>query len=203
MDGILGPADSLGDEGACVVSGGKWYGVFLTTDSIGAHATRFNAADVGEKGLYRGVMDTTAVLAQIRAQNDAITRGYEDYKKANRSFSPLAFRTDGDSISVWLVPRGSSGPVLGGERGYLYSPDGHTLVRQADDFASYRPFVLADTGVVVIASAGDSVPTMSEMMGANLVNEIGRNVRIETKARSSTLTSRGAAAVWVHIRKPR
>ena len=182
---------------------GRRHGVILTADTTLTRVTKFNVVDFGTRQLYRGPVDTAAVLNLLRAQDAATERGYAAYEKAQRQFTPLAFRTDGDSIWAWLIPiTPTPSPMLGGERGELYTPDGRTRVREVDGFAWYRAFAIPDTGTVVIVSKGDSLPTMTEMMAAKALNEAGRTVRIDTKARSSTLGGRGSAAIWVHVRRP-
>jgi hypothetical protein len=199
--GVLGIADSLGDQAVCITVGGRFYGVILSTDSADTRATHFNVVDLGSRQLFHGPVDTLGVLAILRALDAAAERGYAEYQKAKLPFLGVAFRFDGDSISAWMFPN-QNRPMLGGMRGYQYGPDGRSLIRETNDFASLRPFVIPDTGTVVINSSADSLPTMSEMVMANSLNEAGRIVRIETRSRSSTLAGSGARAVWVHIRKP-
>jgi hypothetical protein len=106
----------------------------------------------------------------LRAEQSAYAHGAaEAFQKENRPFAPLAFRFDGDSIEVWLIPASLvMGPpfTIGGERGYLFTPDGLTLVRTIDAFGDYRPIVVSDTGVVNIASRGTTVPSLSRRTAA-------------------------------------
>jgi hypothetical protein len=202
----FGPLDSLGRIGQCVVVDGHSIGVFLDADSPFVSANRFAAVDLSVHTRRAAPLDTSRVLAVVRAEYAAYARGTEAYYKEKRRYSPMAFRFDGDSIEVWLIPVSLvRGPpfTLGGERGYLFTPDGRTLVRETDAFGDYRPVAVPDTGTVSIISRGTSIPSLSELVFANGLNGAGRTVAIEWGGVTSVLAGPGDRAVWVHLaRRP-
>jgi hypothetical protein len=204
--GIFGPPDSLGGSGQCVLMEGRFVGVFMDVDTQFTKATHFVAVDLARHVRRVTPMDTAAALAVARAEWAAQVRGAQAFAVADRPYAPLSFRFDGDSIEVWLFPvavlRGRP-PTVGGERGFVFAPDGRTLVREVDAFASYRSFTASDTGTFFILSRENAVPTLSELVLANLVNGLGRSVTIDMTQVSSTLVGRGAQAVWLQvIKKP-
>ena len=203
-EGLFGPVDSLGRNGQCIAVNGKWVGVFFDADSLFAHVTRFSAVDMLTHSRRREALDTGAVLAVARAELAAQRRGTKTYEDADRPYAPMAFRFDGDSIEVWMLPVAvltGQPPSVGGERGYHYTPDGRTLVREVDAFADFRPLTLPDTGTVYIQGRGTEVPTLSEFLLANLLNQSGRPVTIVLPWGQSTLVGRGAQAAWLHTVK--
>lgn len=201
--GVFGPADSLGATGQCIVVAGKYVGVLFDTDTLFGAVSRASAVDLVSSTRRKGQLDTAAILAVARASSAAQLRGAEAYQRAQRAYSPVAFRFDGDSIEVWLIPTAViGGPPLtvGGERGYVFSPDGRRLVREIDHFDRLRSFALPDTGVVRIPSGDHSVAMMTALLLANLLHERGRRVSIDTEGGSSVLAGEGDAAAWVHAK---
>ena len=204
--GLFGPSDSLGGIGQCLFKGGRRIGVFLDADSQFVHVSHLSAVDLGSSMRVTPPADTGALLALARAELPAVLRGMGAYETANRQFSPLSFRFGGDTIEVWLVPvsvTAGSPFSVGGEWGFIYSPDGRTLVREINHTGDFRLVTVADTGIVRIVSKQDVIPTFSELVLANLLNGIGRDVSIELSLRSSLLTGRGAQAVWIQVKRKR
>lgn len=204
--GAFGPPDSIGNVGQCVVVRGQFVGIFMALDTTFARPTRFSAVDLSTRRRRSDPVDTMAVIASKRAEWNAEERGSPAFEKLDRQYTPFSFRTDGDSIEAWLVPisllRGKPG-FVGGEHGYVYSPDGRTLAREIDGVADYRAITVADTGQASIESQQDMVPTFSEFLVANLLNNTGRSVRIDMRQRSATLVGRGTQAMWIQMpRKP-
>jgi hypothetical protein len=204
--GLFGPVDSLGRFGQCVVVDHRLVGVFMEVDTQFVSATRFTAVDLAASARRTAPMDTAAVVALARAEWVAQSRGAESFAKTDRQYTPMTFRFDGDSIEAWLIPVAlfTGEPfTLGGERGYVFTPDGRTLVREIDAFRDYRTVVIPDTGAVHIVSREQAVPALSELVLANLLNGAGRSVSIDMPGVSSTLVGRGAAAVWMHLLQKR
>jgi hypothetical protein len=201
--GEFGPVDSLGRIGQCITVEGRAVGVFFDADSPYVSVKRFSAVDLGTHARRTAPLDTSRVLAVARAEQAAYSHGANTpFETEQRPFAPLAFRFDGDSIEVWLIPASLvMGPpfTVGGERGYLFTPDGRTLVRETDAFGDYRPIVLPDTGTVTIASRGTVFPSLSEMVLANALNAAGRPVAIQWAAGTSVLAGRGDRATWMHL----
>ena len=203
--GLFGPADSAGGTGLCPIVAGRLVGVFMEIDTTFANPTRFAAVEIGTRTRWTAPLDTTAVLGMARAERHAQIRGSGAFERADRQYVPFSFRFDGDSIEVWIVPVSvlSGAPFsVGGERGYAYSPDGRALVREVDAFGDYRVIPVADTGVVRIRSTQEFVPTFSEMLVANLLNDVGRHVTIDSRRSSATLVGPGGRAMWIQVRQP-
>jgi hypothetical protein len=137
--------------------------------------------------------------------NAALQKGFPSFRTAQRQFTPLSFRFDGDSIQVWLIAAGSvmgrDTVTLGGERGYVYSPDGHTLVREVDAFDRFRRIAVPDTGTIYLHSLEDDLPLMSEMLVANSLHRGGRDVQIVTSKYASQLTGPEPNSVWLQVQK--
>jgi hypothetical protein len=200
--GEFGSIDSLGRNGQCIRVDGRAIGIFMDVDTQFVATTRFTAVDLAAHTRYTAPLDTVAVLAVARAEYAAQMRGAPSFLELKRPYSPIAFRFDGDSIEVWLIPvtlvRGQPF-TLGGERGYVYAPDGRTLAREIDASADYRPIAVPDTGAVNIVSQSTSLPSLSELVLANGLNSIGRNVAIVWTRGTSALAGRGEQAVWIHL----
>lgn len=201
--GLFGPADSLGGTHQCLRVGGRLVGSFLDTDSVQRRLTRWTGVDLGTMTRLPAPHDSGAVLAVERAKHASYRLAYPAFEAAERQFTPVAFRTDGDSIAVWLMPIAIlKEKAVGGEHGFLFSPDGTALVRQHDAFAEHRDFAVGDSGTVHIASTRDSLPTMSELVLANMINVRGRRAAIVMRQRTSVLTPQGGRSIWLHLPHP-
>lgn len=200
----FGPLDSLGRRHQCFVADGRWTGIFFDADSALSRMTRSSVANLMTGARRQDPFDTTRVLAMERAEDEAQRRGAGDYAKANRAYAPITIRFDGDSIHVWLVPIAvyTGRPLtVGGERGYVFSPDGRTLARVVDAFDTMRTFTASDTGVVHIPSRGVRVPSLTEMFLANGLQSSGRRVAIDLRDETAMLVGDGAASYWARMRR--
>ena len=199
---VFGPLNSLGGRGQCTIVNGRYVGVFYDADTLFSGAARLSAVDLASSTRRLEPIDTIAILAVGRATRAAQLRGMGAYQRLGRQYTPVAFRFDAGSIEIWLVPSAVlTGPPLtvGGERGYVFTPDGRVLVREIDAFDAMRALAFPDTGVVRVPSAEDAVPSMSEMVVANLLHDSGRRVAIDMRSDISMLVGEGSDAVWVHI----
>lgn len=202
--GVLGPADSVGRTGLCVRKDGRALAAYFTPDSAYSRAGDLRVLDVTDSAWYRGPVDTSAILAQARAANEAVVKGFPSFQREKRSFTPVSIRSDGDSIEVWLLPLGLfAQPVptaVGGERAFVYSPDGRTLVREINAFDRHRVLTVPDTGLVEIVSRERDLPLVSELIATNRIHIGGREVRLVTASVISQLV-RGPPEVWVQLKR--
>jgi hypothetical protein len=202
-DGLFGPPDSLGRRGQCLRKDGRTFGVFFTPDSTSTKALHLRVVDLGNGARYLGPVDTAAILTEARVAREAVLKGIPSFEREKRHFAPFSMRSDGDSIEVWLLPAGllmeRTPSAVGGERGFIYSPDGRTFVREVDAFDRYRTVAIPDSGRVEILSLEEDLPLVSELIATNLVHDRGREVRLVTKAFASELVGPESGAVWVHV----
>ena len=196
--GLFGPTDSLGTNGQCFRLNGHAMGVFFTPDTTFTRASRIRVVNLGTGVRDLATIDTAAILAVARASSDALSRALPAFARENRKFAPLSMRFDGDSIEIWMLPVGMT---VGGERGYVYSPNGRTLARAIDAADRFRTVVVPDTGEVVIASREDDLPLVSELVAMNLLYDRGRDVELVTAAFRSRLQGVRDNPVWVQIRR--
>jgi hypothetical protein len=177
--------------------------VFFAPDSAFSQAQNLRVVDLENRARYSGQIDTTAILAEARAGAEAVLKGFPFFQQEKRQFAPFSMRSDGDSIEVWLVPLalliGKAPSVVGGERGYVYSPDGRTLVREIDAFDRHRTLTIPDSGRVEILSREDDLPLVSELIAANILHDQGRDVELVTNAYTSVLPK--SAEIWLQLRK--
>jgi hypothetical protein len=202
--GLFGPVDSIGRRGQCLRIANRPYGVFFRPDSSFSRADRVSVVDLTTGTRYTQPVDTMAIVAEAKASSAAIEKAFPSFRAAQRQFAPISFRSDGDSIQVWLVSAGSimgqDSATVGGERGYVYSPDGRTLAREVDASDRFRRIAVPDTGTVYIESREDDLPLMSELIVANRLHADGRDVQIVTSKYASHLTV-PEPAVWLQIQK--
>jgi len=204
VEGLFGPPDSVGRWGQCLHKDGRAFGVFFTPDSTFTTAQNVRVVDFANSVRYRGNVDTAAILAEARASREAVRKGMPSFVSAQRQFAPLSMRSDGDSIEVWLLPAGlllGKTPTVGGERGFVYSPDGRTLAREIDASDRFRTISIPDSGRVEIRSSEDNLPLVSELIATNLLHDQGRDVQLVTNAYTSQLTGLGSSAIWVQIHR--
>jgi hypothetical protein len=203
-DGIFGPPDSLGRTGQCLRQDGRVFGVFFTHDSTFARAQNLRVVDLAKRTRYLGSVDTAAILAEGRAADEGVLKAFPSFVKANRPFAPFSMRSDGDSIEVWLLPAGllmgRTPAAIGGERGFIYSPDGRTLVREIDAFDEHRALTVPDSGRVDIRSRQEDLPLVSELFATNVLFDQGREVRLITNKFISYLVGPRGGATWIQLK---
>ena len=196
--GLFGPIDSLGTNGQCFRLNGRAMGVFFTPDTSFSRASRLRVVNLGTGARDLATIDTAAILAVARASSDALSRAFPAFARENRKFAPISMRFDGDSIQVWMLPVGMT---VGGERGYVYSPNGRTLAREIDAADRFRTVVIPDSGEVVISSRENDLPLVSELIAMNLLYDRGRDVEVVTAAFRSRLQGARDNPVWLQIRR--
>lgn len=203
--GLFGPPDSLGRRGQCLWKDERAFGVFYTPDSTFTKAEHLRVVDISKRVRYMGPVDTTAILAEGRAAQEAVLKGFPSYQREQRQFAPFSIRSDGDTIEVWLLPAGllmgRMPSTVGGERGFIYSPDGRTLAREIDAFDRHRTIQIPDSGRVEIRSLEENLPLVSELIATNLLHDRGREVQLVTNVFAAQLVGPNAAATWIHIRR--
>jgi hypothetical protein len=204
-NGVFGPIDSLGRSGMCFSNDAGVFGAFVTADSSFTHAVRLSVVDLNKGTRFEGSLDTATILAQSRATRDGLTRGFPDFTRDGRQFLPVTFRSAGDSIEVWLLPAtlfmGTMPGSTGGDRAFIYSPNGKTLAREVSATDRYQELTIPDSGAVSIPSREDDLPLVSELIAADRIHFQRREVRIVTKKYSSSLTGPEGSEVWVHIKR--
>jgi hypothetical protein len=206
-NGLFGPPDSLGRRGQCLLKDGRkdgrTYGMFFTPDSTFTKALNLRVLDIANGARYLGSVDTTAILAEARVAHEAMLKGYPAFERQRRQFAPFSMRTDGDSIEVWLLPVGlligRTPTNLGGERAFIYSPDGRTLAREIDASDRFRSLAIPDSGRVDILSQEEDLPLVSELIVTNILHDQGRAVQLVTKAFAAQLIGTGSNSTWIQI----
>jgi hypothetical protein len=194
--------DSTPDATECTAVAGHFVVAFIGGDTLFRHPKRFAEYDMTTGTRISGPVDTGTMLAIARADWAGVRRGMAAFEAADRQFIPLAFRFEADTIEVWLVPATvlmGSPYALGGEHGYVYAPNGNTLIREIDHASDYRAVTIPDTGMVTLTSKQPGVPTLSEFYLANQLNALGRKVAIAMPGLTSVLSGNGASAVWVQM----
>jgi hypothetical protein len=184
---------------------GRTFGVFFTPDSTFTKAQNLRVVDIATSVRYLGPVDTTAILAESRAASDGVLKGFPSFQRAQRQFAPFSIRTDGDSIEVWLLPAGllmgRTPSSVGGERGFIYSPDGRTLTREIDAVEKYRTVQIPDSGRVEIRSLEEDLPLLSELIATNMLYNQGREVQLITNRFASQLAGPKSAPVWIQVHR--
>lgn len=198
--GVFGRDADAMQEWACVRQQDSRLALFLTFDSTVSRIVGLAALDRTTGARYTGALDSSRVIAQSRAEIRTLqtlrTRLGEGYEP----MATVTFRSDGDSIEVWLLPMGAlrARPVtLGGERGFTYGPDGRAGAREVDATARLRTVSVPDTGTITLESQESELPLVSELIAANRLDAIGLGVSIRT---GRTLSTLAGGAAWIHIR---
>jgi len=203
QQGLFGPVDSIGRRGQILLIQNRPVGVFFDADTLFAQATKVSAVDLQAQSRFLGALDTASLLAVSRAVRTAQVRGASAFRDASRQYTPVAIRFEEDTIEVWLVPVTSilQGPSIsvGGEVGFVFSPDGRNVIREINDFGKYRLVTQPESGPVHIQSGEQMIPTLTEMLVANGLKRSGRDIWIDMKEDRVMLTGPTGNEAWVHV----
>jgi len=199
--GGFGAADTLGFTGQCIRHGGSYIGVYLDLDSAGTRHVRFSAVNLTQRTPHAEPLDTSALVAAARARRDALVRGG---RTMERQFAPFILRTNAESLEVWLMPLSIvTGEPLssGGERGYVYSADGRTVIRTVDAVAVFETITAGPADQITIVRRNARLPLLSDLLVANLQLLQGRAVHIELAQVTSTLVNPAVGGAWIHTKR--
>lgn len=200
--GVFGRLDEVGSTLHCGVIDDRYVAVTFDFDTVQSVARRLATVDLASSTRRTEPLDTARIVAVERASRSALSQASEHFTREQRRFATYKHRFDGDSIEIWFIPAAVlSGESLtvGGERGYVFSPDGAVLARVVDESAHMRSLAWPDSGRITIPSRSHAVPSMSELLVANLLNRNGRDVAIETQTQTATLVGDGSNAVWLFV----
>lgn len=200
--GVFGRLDEVGSTLHCGVIDDRYVAVAFDFDTVQSVARRLATVDLASSTRRTEPLDTARIVAVERASRSALSQASEHFTREQRRFATYKHRFDGDSIEIWFIPAAVlSGESLtvGGERGYVFSPGGAVLARVVDESAHMRSLAWPDSGGITIPSGWHSVPSMTELLVANLLNRNGRDVAIETQTQTATLVGDGSNAVWLIV----
>ena len=179
--------------------------MYFNPDSTFSKASLLRVVDLKTGVRDLSPVDTSAILAEARAEQDALRKGFPSYVREKRQFAPFSMRSDGDTIEVWLLPAGllvgKTPSVIGGERGFIYSPDGRTLVREINAFDRYQTIQIPDTGRVAIRSREEDIPLVSELFVTNLLFNDGREVQLITNKFAAYLVRTNSGPIWMQMQR--
>ena len=185
--GAFGPLDRGVDDVTCLDVATEPRGIAFRLGPPGARVGMPRLADLQRRTRVDVPFDTArftqTIVAMIGAGGQAVA---ED--RDGRESLGIVLRGAADTIEVWYVPvtqvtdgRSWLPQSLGGERAVIVRPDGRQLVRVIDHGATWRPFAAKPTGMVLLRSAQDEVPTLTEMMACLQLTLTGRDAAIETR----------------------
>lgn len=198
--GVFGrDADEM-QEWACVRQENRQLGIFLTFDSTVTRIVGLAALDRAAGTRFTGPIDSGRVIAQSRAEIRTLQTLQTRLGAGFTSMATVTLRSDGDSIEVWLLPMEAlrARPMtLGGERAFIYGPDGRTAAREVDATTRLRTVSVPDTGLITLQSRESELPLVSELIAANRLDAMGLGVSIRT---GRTLSALAGGAAWIHVR---
>ncbi len=200
--GAFGSPDAAGSTLHCAVIDDRYVAVTFDVDTVQSVVQRLAAVELALSTRRTEPLDTARIVAVDRASRTALSQASAQFTQEQRQFATYKHRFDGDSIEVWFVPAAVlNGQTLtvGGERGYIFSPDGAMLARIVDESAHMRRLAWPDSGLITITSLSRVVPSMTELLMANLLNRNGREVAIQTQTQVATLVGQGSDAVWLFV----
>ena len=133
--------DSLGHANVCFKVNGRRAMANLSLTPVTHRITTLLVVDLGTGALVTAPIDTARLVAEAIAEEAAVARNRGLPDSLAAQYTPFSMRTDGDSIEVWMLRRAMFDfrtLSVGGELGYVFSPDGRALVREVGETASYR-----------------------------------------------------------------
>jgi hypothetical protein len=197
--GVVPPQDSS-IHVLCARVGDRMIAALVKTDSSWKRATSLVALDPNLKVRIQEPIDTAEVLVLLRAQRYADWLTWKDSTAGARGL-PVVYRAD-TLIHVWIIPETMlPTPALfaGGLRHFVFPSDAKKEL-YADPVPPVRP-VKRVNGEWLITSAGDSIPTFSEILLAHMLAEDRMGVTIELPARFLKLITSPAMGAWVWLPK--
>ncbi len=185
--GRFGPVDPSMDLITCLSAPAERQGVAFEFRPPEPRVRNARVVDLRSGQRVTAPVDTARLaqemIAMIRASRQSVTNDLP-----GRKHIPLVLRTAGDTIEVWYVPttQVSEGQSwiprsIGGERAVVVAPDGGSLIRVLNEQSAWRAFTPDTSGLVLIRSEGEEVPSLSEMMACLQVVMEGRGAAIETR----------------------
>jgi hypothetical protein len=202
--GRFGPVDSLGNRGQCLRAGDITLGLFFSIAEGSTNPERLRAVDMRTGQRWTAPLDTAAAVAPALAQRDAFTDGAAPFVAANRQFGPITMRFDGDSIEVWFLPgdllRADGPRALGGELGFVYSPDGQTRVRRIEASLPYAAWNAPDTGRVELVS-DQAIPPLGHLLAYYVLLARRREVVLHSRTHTFIPAGWDVMAPWIISRR--
>jgi hypothetical protein len=185
--GRFGPVDPKTDLITCLSTPDASLGVAFELGPPGSRVRRARVLDVRSGQRVMTPVDTARFAQEIIAMIGASRQPAANDPSGRRSI-PLLLRTAGDTIEVWYVPttqvsegRSWMPRSIGGERAVVVAPDGGSLIRVLNEQSAWRAFTPDTSGLVLIRSEAEEVPSLSEMMACLQVVMEGRGAAIETR----------------------
>ena len=191
--------ESLGPANVCFTDGGRRVLANLSVDAAARRLTKLLVVDLGTGAAVTTPLDTARLVNEAIAEEAAVARNVGMPDSVSAGYMPFSMRFDGDTIEVWMVKRDVFDfrqLRVGGELGYIFSPDGRTLVREVGTVQSYRQLGGPASQSTTIESREARIPSLSELLVANMLASRGAQVTIQTASRASTLMPGGT--MWMH-----
>jgi hypothetical protein len=190
---------SVGNSTVCFSAGNRRAVANFTLRPDSTRFAQFVAVDLASGDALTMPLDTMRLRDEGIALLSAIGRNMAMPDSVSQEYLPVSMRTTADSIEIWLLRARmfqGLGFSVGGELGYVFSPDGRALVREIGTTSTYRTLGIEPGRPVVITSVETRLPTTSELLLANLLATRGAPVSLQTATRKSTLMA--GATMWVH-----
>lgn len=193
---------SVGGTTVCFREGNRRAAANFTLRPDATGFAQFVAVHLASGEALTTPLDTTRLRDEGFALRSAIRRNVAMPDSISREYLPISMRTTADSIEIWMLrSRMFQGLEfsVGGELGYVFSPDGRALVREIGSTGTYRTLDIEPGRPVMITSVETRMPTTSELLLANLLAARGAPVSVQTATLRSTLMT--GATMWVHVKR--